>query len=41
MAMWSTKKWACGDNEETSNEDDPDELPKPKRKVISEYLMML
>ena len=36
-ATWSTQKRVRGDNEESTNEDDTDELPKPKRKVNAEY----
>jgi len=38
-ATWSTQKQVRGDNEESTNEDDANDLPKPKRKVNAEYLI--
>src|SRR5882724_3447386 len=35
-----TQNQACGDNEETTDEDDSDEHPKCKRKVNAAYLTM-
>ena len=35
-----TQKQACGDNQETTDEDDSDEHPKYKRKVNAAYLTM-